>query len=380
MPKNPSAKPKSKGRSSSPAKPKPKQKIPTVKKDPAKEFGAWVSTVSSGIAQVVTLDDPDCLAGVPMHFSTGSLALDRLLNGKGIPSGRVTEFFGPPYVGKSTLLDQVYAQAQAMGGQAVLIEPETARTQGYSKRLGVYSDKLHYIQYKDRDDMHLENIMSLFYDMIDFWRKESPDTPVVIGLDALGGTATRDEIQNRLKKANQPGAAAKVVREAARQIPSKLGNTKIALIICNHEYDKIATGGFVGKKRETYGGGGLRHLASVRVSLFPTSDYVKDGAGTRLGRIHGAKLVKNRLADPTKSEFSLMPEARFAIMSGRGVNNVWTIYQDFIQAGYITLSGSWAALNLGEEVLKFQGWLGLQKKCAEDSTLFPRLVAAYKTL
>lgn len=376
----PKSTPKSTPKSSPKKSAKGKSPAIKTKRSPGADFDSWMSKVSGGAAQVVTLDAPDCLANVPLHFSTGSLALDKLLNGLGVPSGRVTELFGPPYVGKSTLLDQIYAQAQAIGGQAILIEPETARNKGYSQRLGVDSSKLHYVQYADRDDMHLENIMSLFYDMIDYWRKESPDTPVVIGLDALGGTATRDEIQNRLKKANQPGAAAKVMREAARQIPSKLGNTKIALIICNHEYDRISTGGFVGKKRETYGGGGLRHLASVRMSLFPTSDYVKDSQGLKLGRVHGAKLIKNRLADPTSDSFAFMPEARFALMMGSGVNNVWTVYQDFVRAGYITVSGSWASMNIEGTVIKFQGWRGLQAKCEEDSTLFPQLVTVYKSL
>jgi len=304
------------------------------------------------------------------------LALDTLLNGKGIPSGRVTEFTGDPHIGKSTLLDHVFASAQALGGEAVLVEPEGAREKGYTQRLGVDPSKLHYAQFNDREDMHLENIINLIYETVDFWRVKAPDTPVVIGFDALGGTATRDEMQNRMKESNQPAVAAKIMREASRQIPARLGNTKIAVVICNHEYQTFKrTSGFGGSPKESYGGGGLRHLCTIRMSLFPTEKgWVKDSMGVRLGRVVGAQLVKNRLGNPWVS-------TKFALMSGSGVNNIWTIFQTLREAKLMDVAtNGWAAINLDGEILKFHGWSGLQVKCVEDDSLFPRLINVYQGL
>jgi len=291
-----------------------------------------------------------------------------LFNGKGIPAGRVTEFFGPEHIGKSTLLDQVFARVQTMGGVAILAEPEGGREIGYTRRLGVDVTKLQYLHFS-REEFHLENVLTAFYRTIDWWRINSPETPVVLGLDALAGTATREELAEGLGKNKKPGAAAKVMREASRQLPARLGNTNIAVIICNHEYEKIQTFGF-GKKRETYGGGGLRHLASLRVSLYRTGKWVKAADGSLLGQIVGARLVKNRLGSPWGS-------VEFALMPGTGVNNVWTLYEALKSAGLVRVAGGWAALNLEGDIIKFQGWLGLQKLCAERPDLFDALTKVY---
>ena len=343
---------------------------PKIKKDSAKEYRECIK--SNKIAEVISLAHDDCLANVPMHVSTQSLALDRLLNNLGIPSGRVIEIFGPEHIGKSTLLDHIFAAVQAMGGEAILAEPEGARDTAYTRNIGVDPAKLHYLNFP-REGLYLENILMTFYKTIDFWRAKFPDTPVVLGLDALGGAATREEMDKQLSEPNQPGAAAKVLREAARQIPARLGNTKISIVICNHEYDKINMGGYASKKRETYGGGGLRHLSSIRLSLYSGGEWIKASDGAILGRVVVAKLVKNRLGNP-------WGEARFALLSGVGVNNVWTIFERLKSADLITKGGSWSSLNLDGKILKFQGWTGLQQKCAEDPTLFPRLVSVYKAM
>ena len=344
---------------------KPKTKI---KKDPIQEYRECLK--SDGVVEVISLSDDDCLANVKLHISTQSLALDRLLNCKGIPTGRVTEVFGENNIGKSTLLDHLFAEVQRMGGVAILAEPEGAREIGYTQRIGVDPNRLQYMHFP-RADFHLENILMKFYQTIDWWRDNSPSTPVVLGLDALGGAATREEMEKQLSQPNQPGAAAKVLREASRQIPARLGNTNIAVVICNHEYEQIQTFGHVGKRKETYGGGGLRHLASIRLALYPAGEWVKTPDGSRIGRVVGARLVKNRLGAP-------WGQTKFALISGIGVNNVWTVYEKLREANLIQVSGSWAGINLDGEVIKFQGWSGLQAKCAEDETLWPRLVSVYK--
>jgi len=344
-------------------------KAPRVRKDPVKEYAETIK--KAGIAECLTLADDDCLASVKQHVSTQSLAFDRLLNGKGIPLGRVCEFFGPNHIGKSTLLDHVFASVQKMGGVAILAEPEAARDIVYTQRIGVDPAKLQYLHFA-RSDFYLENILMVLYQTIDWWREHAPDTPVIFGLDALGGTSTREEVEEQLTKNKQPGAAAKVVREAARQIPARLGNTNIGVIICNHEYETFGFGGgFGGKKRETYGGGGLRHLASIRVKLFPAGEWVKRSDGAILGRVIGAKLVKNRLGNP-------WGEARLAVISVSGVDNVWTLFSDLKRSGLIVTSGGWSAMNVDGEVLKFQGWTGLAQKCLEIPKLFDRLVVAWK--
>ncbi len=143
-----------------PAKRKPTRKkrgarSPRVRVDPLQEYGETIK--KAGIAECLALADDDCLATVKNHVSTQSLAFDRLLNDRGIPLGRVTEFFGPNHIGKSTLLDHIFAQVQIMGGVAILAEPEAARDKQYTQRIGVDLQKLQYLHFP-RADFYLENI------------------------------------------------------------------------------------------------------------------------------------------------------------------------------------------------------------------------------
>lgn len=351
-----------------------------VRVDLHKEYAEQMK--KKGICEVVRLDNSEAMVNIRGRIPTGSLALDRVLRNplenpewEGIPLGRAIEFYGPPFIGKSTLLDMIMAQCQAMGGEAVLADTEVSRDRHYSKRLGVDLSKLNYLEFK-RGGMYLENVLASIFQTITFWGEKAPDTPVVIGLDALGGTATKEEMGGALQigeKANQPGKAAKVMHEAARNLPEMLRGRKIALVVLNHEYDMIGSfGGFGGHKpKETYGGSGVRHLATNRVQLRRGYVNIKKADGTYLGQEVTAKLTKNRLGDS-------FVEARLPILSGVGVENVYTVFEDLKDAKVIVSSGGWAAINLDGEVINFQGWSGLKTKCAETPGLWDRLVSVWK--
>jgi recombination protein RecA len=343
---------------------------PVLKVDILKEYDEAIRR--DGVAEVLALSDDSCLAHVRLSISTQSLELDRLLNGVGIPCGRVTELYGPPHIGKSTLIDHLFAQVQQMGGLGVLIDAEGARDIRYSQKIGVDPKKLRYLEF-ERGQLHIESVISKIYETVEFFAAKAPDLPVVIGWDALGGTSTRDELEKKLEKESRVAMAAKVLRNACRQLPGKLGGTKIAVVIANHEYENIQIGGRVGKRRETYGGDAVRHLASIRLQLFHLGWIKTSAEGSVIGREIGAKLVKNRLGNP-------WGECRLALLSGVGIDNMWAVFTRLKEARLIVTQSSWSAINLDGEKITFQGWLGLQAKCAEDPTLFPRLVAVFKTL
>ena len=347
--------------------------------DPLKEFRETME--QQGIATVSCLSNDEAVCNITGRVSTRSLALDTILRNPsepegwaGIPYGRVTEIFGPPFIGKSTLLDGVFASVQEVGGIAVLADTEISRDRHYVQRLGVDLDKLQYLEFK-RGDLYIENVIQAVYGVVDFWAVKHPETPVVVGWDALGGTATKDEWEKGLQSetATKPGAAAKALHGAMRQIAPRLAGSKIAFIILNHEYEMINTGGFGfhGKKKETYGGSGVRHAGSVRLQLYSSGTYIKRADGWVMGRVVVAKPVKNRLGDSNQ-------EALVPIFNGTGIENVWTVFEDLKRAHIIVTSGSWSAINLDGQEIKFQGWSGLKEKCNEDATLYPRLVSVWK--
>src|SRR5712671_2753686 len=73
---------------------------------------------------------------------TGSLALDLALGIGGVPRGRIVEIFGPESSGKTTLVNHIIAQAQALGGVCAFIDTEHAIDPVYSRAIGVDTDEL----------------------------------------------------------------------------------------------------------------------------------------------------------------------------------------------------------------------------------------------
>lgn len=361
------------------AKGSKRRKTVKVKADPLAEYQATMQ--KQGIARVVALSNDEALPNIRGRVSTQCLALDRILRGRqepeewigGIPMGRVTEIFGPPFIGKSTLLDHCFSSVQRMGGVAVLADTEVSRDRHYTKRLGVDLAKLQYLSF-ERGETTIENVIRTVYHSIDFWRTNYPELPVVIGWDALGGTATQDEWDKGLQSesATKPGAAAKAMHAAARQLAPRLGGSRICFVIANHEYEMINTSpGRFGKKRETYGGSGVRHAGSVRIQLFNGPNLIKKSDGTVLGREVVAKLIKNRLGET-------YAQAVLPLLAGVGCDNTYTLYRDLKTAGIIVVNGSWATMNMDGALLNFQGWGGLRAQCAEDPTLFDRLCSVWR--
>lgn len=258
-----------------------------------------------------------------------------------------------------------------MGSYAILIDSEAARDTVYTTRLGVDPDKLQVIQF-DPTELSIENVVNKIFSSCDFWRTNFPESPVTIGWDALGSTSTNEELGKKIGEVTV-ASAAKVMRQACRQVAGRIGNTKIALVVCNHQYEKIGHfGGGPGPKRETYAGEALRLATSIRMELF-NAGQIKTGDGVMVGREVGVKLIKNRLGPPG--------EARIALLHGLGADNVWSIYQTLVAAKFIAhAQGSWDSVDMGGDIglVKFRGWVGLREKVAEIPDLFPRLVEAYK--
>lgn len=353
--------------------PASKQAKTKIHKDPAQEFAKACS--KKGMVQILRMTDDDCLIHVKDYLRTGSLELDRMLGGRGLPMGRITEIFGPHHIGKSTLLDHLFGQVQKAGGYGVLADTEEARDISYTARIGVDVEKLMLLEF-DRSELTMENVLNKVLESVDWWRDNAPDKPVLIGWDSLGGTQTNEERDKEVERGKSPGSAASIMQLMRRKITPALANTKIMLVILNHEYEKIrmAGGGFAGKKRETYGGEAIRMAASVRIELHSVGNWLKQADGVVVGREIGAKLVKTKVGATT------MGACRFALINGEGVNNVWTMFHRFKDVGVITTNGSWAAINLDGEVFNFQGWSGLQKLCDEREGLEDKLVAVYKGL
>lgn len=357
-----------------------RKKSARVRANPRDEYRDMMA--KSGIARVSRLSQDECISNIPGRVSTRCAELDLVLRNvgepvdwRGIPLSRVIEIFGPPHIGKSTLLDQILAEVQNIGGEGVLADTEVSRDRYYVERLHVDTSALHYAEFAD-EQRTIENVLEFVSATVDFWKPKN--IPVVIGWDALGSTPTQDERDKGIvsEKDHKPGAAAKAMRLAQRLVAPKLAGAKIAFVICNHEYDKIQTGfggGGFGKKRETYGGHGTRHMASLRIQLYNKGQIKRSSDGWVVGHEVGAKTLKNRNGEALR-------EAIIPMITGHGAENIYTILKDLQRRGLATSSGSWSAINIDGVELAFQGWLGLRQKCNEIPELEAKLLALYERL
>ncbi|MAD95901.1 MAG: hypothetical protein CMB99_01105 [Flavobacteriaceae bacterium] len=98
-----------------------------------------------GVDQASTLDMSEELGRPRGYVGTRNIALERALGTTGIPLGRFVEVSGWPGAGKSTILDQVFAQAQQEGGIAVLADTERGRDRKYMVNLGVRPESMVWI-------------------------------------------------------------------------------------------------------------------------------------------------------------------------------------------------------------------------------------------
>jgi RecA/RadA recombinase len=117
------------------------------------------------------------------RIPTSSLVLNRLLAG-GVVVPRITQFYGPSGVFKSTGVYDVIGNAQAMGKRAVLCDTENAFDSEYAEKWGIDSSALGFIPSDVSADDVVEQIIMLL---------GSDNPPEVIGVDSLTGLLSTKE-------------------------------------------------------------------------------------------------------------------------------------------------------------------------------------------
>lgn len=367
------------------AKPKPR-----VRKDLDKELAAAIG--GGGIAEVMNLSNDDVLSFIKLRVSTGSLTLDRLLRGRnvdgsfikpgGIPLGRVTEIYGPPFIGKSTLLDHILAAVQRIKGKGILFDNEVSRDRYYTHQIGVDLAKLILIEMKRGT---IEATMNRVIKVIDFFSTHAPERPIVIGWDSLGKTSTEEELvkfNKALEKPDeefsgktkyQPGSAARAMSLVTRHLSSRLGGTNIGLVIINHEYEAIESRPSFFKKKNTYGGAALQYTSSLRLELrYKEKGTIKNTKGWPIGREIVVKVSKNRSGEGG--------EAVVPVLTNIGIDNLYTVFSELKSRKLIQVAGNRHVMNLNNQEMSFAGYEGLRTLCSENTELYPTLLGAYESV
>jgi recombination protein RecA len=253
-------------------------------------------------------------------ITTGSLALDLALGGRGFPRGRVIEVFGPEGSGKTTLCLTIIANAQKAGGSALFIDAEHALDPSYAAKLGVNLEEL-LLNQPDSGEQALE-----IADMM--VRSASLD---VIVIDSVAALVPKAELEGEMGDTHV-GLQARLMSQALRKLTASVSKSRTCLIFINQIREKI--GVMFGNPETTPGGRALKFYSSVRVDVRRIG-HLKDGeveVGTRVK----AHIVKNKIAPPFR-------KAEFDMLFASGISYEGDLLDLGEEHGVLERSGGWVS-------------------------------------
>src|SRR5262249_37702694 len=186
-------------------------------------------------------------------ISTGSLAVDIALGGKGIPRGRIIEVFEPESSGKTTLALHVVAEAQKAGGIAAFIDAEHALDPSWAKKLGVDLEMLLVSQPSYGEEaMHITEMLI---------KSNAVD---VIVVDSVAALVPKKELDGEIGDSHV-GLQARLMSQSLRKLTAAIAKSKTAVIFINQIREKI--GVMFGSPETTPGGRALKFYASCRIDV-----------------------------------------------------------------------------------------------------------------
>lgn len=221
--------------------------------------------------------------GVKDWVSTGVLALDWVMGGKGLPCGRLISVYGDFSSGKSWFVYKVLAKAQKLGMVALLLETEGSYSPEFVSQVGVDVEKL--IVAKPETVEQAFQVVDVIIN--------SSDVPVAIGWDSLAATPTEHELSEGfdVKDMTKPVK----IGQGLRMLTNRVEKMNSLFVITNQIREKI--GVMFGDKTFMPGGRAPEFHSSLMLK-FSKQKKIVDDEKRVLGQVLRIECTKSKICTP----------------------------------------------------------------------------------
>ena len=224
-----------------------------------------------------TADKKEKIVGI----STGVPAIDDIVENGGFPRGHITEIFGKPASGKTSLVLTFLSSAQKQGFKCYFANVERSVNYTRAQNLGIDLKKLNVIE-GDIGEDYLSAIEKLC---------EDPQNVIVVdSLDALDPKADAEaSIENRMMMVK-----AKLFSNFCRRVVPRLAKSKATLVCVNQLRASIGWGA----KETTPGGEAFKYYAVLRLKMKEVNRLTQ--GENDIGRQFRAYVYTSKVGTPFK--------------------------------------------------------------------------------
>lgn len=357
------------------------KKEPAAKKASPKKAEAKVSAEDAkALAYLQTLSKKGLLGDLDKNvtfISTGSSYIDRSIgNGDGIgsvggiPRGLLTEIFGQPGSGKTTLALMAAVEAQKAGGRVIWLDYERSLKAQvkYVKNLGIDVDPSKFILIQP--DNYEDGFTELAKAMVAL----KPDLVVI---DSLAAAIPKAAAEGELGDGIQVGLHAKITSQVLAKLVKVIEKMNVALIVLNQTRKVIKASKYdQGPDEQTTGGEAIKFYPHLRIEIKTKAKEKVEAESSVTGATEDkvinqkAKIVtfKNKIDIPFVS-------VDVYLTFGKGFDNIRTTIDTAINRGFLVKEGSWIGYKgLTEETnFRRQGINQTYKYLSENPTTFAEL-------